>query len=655
MPVDPDVLARNGARAVELPGQRLVQDVVHQRRLARARHAGDRHQAAERERHVHAAQVVLGRALDRDLAALAALPARPGHRDGLPSGQVGAGQRVRAGQQLGDRAGDHDVAAVLPRPRADVHYPVGRPDRVLVVLHDDQRVAQVAQPQQRLEQPVVVPLVQPDGRLVEHVQHPDQPGADLGGQPDPLGLTAGQGGRRAVQGQVVEPDVEQEAHPGVDFLDDPLGDLLVAVGQLQREQQLGQLPHGQRAQLGDGPAVHRHRQRHRLEPGAAAGRAGHLAHVAGELLPAGVRFGLGVPPLDPRDHALERRVVRALPAVPVLVPDVHLEVVAAQQGLAGVGGQLAPRGVHPEPDRLAQGLDQPDEVVAEMAAAPRGQGAVGQRLAVVGDDQLRVDLELGAQPGAVRAGAPGRVERERARLELVEGQPVVQAGQVLGVHPLAVRVGLRQVDEVEDHHPAGQAERGLHRVGEPAPRGVLDRQPVDDRLDVVLLVLLQRGKLAGQRLVQAHHGAVHPGPGVPLDLQLPQQLAVLALAAAHHGREDLEPGPLVELEHPVHDLLRRLPRDRPAADRAVRLADPGVQQPQVVVDLGDRPDGRARVPAGRLLVDGDRGRQPVDEVDVGLVHLAQELPGVGRQRLHVPSLALGEDGVEGQAGLARAG
>ena len=226
---------------------------------------------------------------------------------------------------------------------------------------------------------------------------------------------------------------------------------------------------------------------------------------------------------------------------------------------------------------------------------------------------------------------------------------------MLGVHSLAVLVGLRQVDEVEDDHPAGQAERGLHRVGQPAPCGVLDREPVDDRLDVVLLVLLQGRQLAGQRLVQPDDGAVHPRPRVALDLQLAQQLAVLALAPAHHRREDLEPGPLRQLHHPVHDLLRGLPRDRPPADRAVRLADPGVQQPQVVIDLGDRSHRGARVPARGLLVDGDRRRQPVDEVDVGLIHLAEELPGVGGQRLDVPALALGEDGVEGQAGLARAG
>src|SRR5205814_68889 len=90
-----------------------------------------------------------------------------------------------------------------------------------------------------------------------------------------------------------------------------------------------------------------------------------------------------------------------------------------------------------------------------------------------------------------------------------------------------------------------------------------------------------------------------------------------------------------------------------AAVGAVGHADAGVEQSQVVVDLGDGADRRARVPRRRLLVDGDRRRQPFDEVDIGLIHLAQELAGIGGQRLHVPALAFGIDRVEGEGGLPR--
>ena len=119
-------------------------------------------------------------------------------------------------EQLLDGAGDDHLAAVLARAGPDVDDPVGDPDGVLVVLDDDQRVAEVLEPDQGLDQPVVVALVQPDRRLVEDVEHADQAGADLGGQPDPLRLAAGQRARRPVEREVVEADVEQEvrAAPG---------------------------------------------------------------------------------------------------------------------------------------------------------------------------------------------------------------------------------------------------------------------------------------------------------------------------------------------------------------------------------------------------------------------------------------------------------
>ena len=126
------------------------------------------------------------------------------------------------------------------------------------------------------------------------------------------------------------------------------------------------------------------------------------------------------------------------------------------------------------------------------------------------------------------------------------------------------------------------------------------------------------------------------------------------LRPAHDRREHHEPRALVERHHVVDDLLDRLAGDRLAAVVAVRMSDPGPQQPQVVVDLRDGPDRRARVPRGRLLVDRDRRREALDRVHVGLVHLAQELARVGRQRLDVAALALGVDRVEGKARLAGA-
>ena len=107
---------------------------------------------------------------------------------------------------------------------------------------------------------------------------------------------------------------------------------------------------------------------------------------------------------------------------------------------------------------------------------------------------------------------------------------------------------------------------------------------------------------------------------------------VLALAVPHQRREDHQARTSGRPSTASTICSTGLLLDRPAALRAVRASDPRVQQAQIVVDLGDRADRRARVVAGALLVDRDGRREPRDVIDVGLVHLAQELAGVGRQR-----------------------
>ncbi len=145
-----------------------------------------------------------------------------------------------------------------------------------------------------------------------------------------------------------------------------------------------------------------------------------------------------------------------------------------------------------------------------------------------------------------------------AGLEVLDRQRVVVgAGQVLGEAPLPVRVVLGQIDEVEQHDAAGELQRGLDRVGQPLLGARLDREPVDDHLDGVLLLLLELRRL-GERV----HHAVDPGPRVALGLQLGEEVDVLALAAADHRREHQEPGALLHRQHPVDDLLRGLLGDR---------------------------------------------------------------------------------------------
>ena len=126
-----------------------------------------------------------------------------------------------------DRALRDHLAAEAAGARAEVDDVVGRLDGVRVVLHHDDRVAQVAQPAQGRQQTLVVALMQADARLVQDVEHAHEPRADLGRQPDALGLAAGERGRAAAQREVVETDIAQEAQAVHDLLQDRPGDLRV--------------------------------------------------------------------------------------------------------------------------------------------------------------------------------------------------------------------------------------------------------------------------------------------------------------------------------------------------------------------------------------------------------------------------------------------
>jgi hypothetical protein len=68
----------------------------------------------------------------------------------------------------------HHPATVLTSTGANVYRPVRRFDRLLVVLHNDQGVAEIPEAHQSLDQPPVVSLVQPDAGLIEHIEDPDK-------------------------------------------------------------------------------------------------------------------------------------------------------------------------------------------------------------------------------------------------------------------------------------------------------------------------------------------------------------------------------------------------------------------------------------------------------------------------------------------------
>ncbi len=202
----------------------------------------------------------------------------------------------------------------------------------------------------------------------------------------------------------------------------------------------------------------------------------------------------------------------------------------------------------------------------------------------------------------------------------------------------------------DDHRPLAELERRLDGFrNSRADVGGTGLQAVDHDLDVVLDLAVEFEPLAEREDL-----AVDPGPDVAGLGEILEQILVFPFLTANDRGENRVRGAVGELKNSPGDLLASLGGDGPVAVGTVPLADPGEQDAEVVVDLGDRADGAPGVPPAGLLLDRDRRAEAIDPVDLGLGHLAQELASVARQALDVTPLPLGIKRVEREARLARA-
>ena len=162
-------------------------------------------------------------------------------------------------------------------------------------------------------------------------------------------------------------------------------------------------------------------------------------------------------------------------------------------------------------------------------------------------------------------------------------------------------------------------------------------------------VFIQRNLFAQLILV-----AVDADAHIAAPLCLFEHLLVSALLASHHGRQNLHTGLLRQGKQLIHHLVYGLALHLPPAVRAVRDTDARVQETQVVVDFGHGAHGGTRIPVRALLVNRNRGGESFYALHLRLLHLAEELSRIARERLHVSPLSLGVNRIKGQARLTRA-
>ncbi len=509
---------------------------------------------------------------------------------------------------------------------------VGRAHDVRVVLHHQDGVADVAQLVQDADQPSGVARMQPDGRLVEHVAGAHQARSQTSGELDALRLAAGERGREAVEGQVIEADVVQELEPLPDLDQDLLGDGGFFRRKLQR------IEEGQR--LGD---VHAHDIVNVT-----------LAYADRERLFAQARAAAlgaqGVAPVAAQEYAHVQLVFLGF--------EVFEEVAdGCEDRLLLLFGQVAEG--HGQAHALAaRGLAEVAQPGAMFGLGPRIHGAALEGARFVRDGQIHIEVDGVAEALASWACAERVVEAEQARLRFDEGEAALLAGELLAeaqgetgreACPTSGRFkddlagfAIADLDGIDhalaqlgtllggDGEAVDQHEHGFRKVDieQRFGRGEFEdaarlKQPVE-------ALLAQIEEMIAQRL--------RVGMGV-------RAYGKQRVPARAGGQGQQAPG----------HLIHRVALHARAAVGAKGAAHAGEQQPQEVVAFRGGGHRGARIPAGILLADGDGRRDAVDILHCGLFHALQELAGVGGKRLDVAALALGIDGVEGQRRFAGPG
>ncbi len=563
----------------------------------------------------------------------------PPHRnaDAQLAAQVAAGERLRVGEQRLAGAGKDQISSVLARAGAQIENIVGGENGFGIVLDHEQRIAQVAQPLEDLDQAARVARVQADGRLVEDVERAHQARAQRRGELNPLRFAAGKRRGQPVQREVVEPHFVEKAQPLLNFFQDLFGDHRFGGAQLQAVEKRPRFLHRHPADFCDRAPSDLHGAGLGAQARAMAVGTSGVAAIAAEKY---AHVQLVLFPLQPGEKALHAQEI--------------FLAVALEDRVALRRGQVAEGNV----DGNALGARVAAHVHGDLAVArlgPRLDGAVGERFGFVRHDAVEIEIHRVAEALAARAGAVGIVEREEARLGLLIRRAALLAVESLVEHQ-PVGSGCRRAGRFLRHEfqnglAAPFAVADLDRIDQPRANLGPERQAVHQRKDglgeIHVEQFLGRGKLEyAAGLIQPVEAAL-----AQIDERLADQIGAGARRLARPrgsrpapaGRRDrrrlggefqlvqnVEAAACGKRQHARGDFVERVLADFLAALQAEGVSRAGVEQAQVVVDFGGGGHGRARIARRILLANGDGRSDSGDLVDVRLLDAFQELPRVGR-------------------------
>ena len=142
--------------------------------------------------------------------------------------------------------------------------------------------------------------------------------------------------------------------------------------------------------------------------------------------------------------------------------------------------------------------------------------------------------------------------------------------------------------------------------------------------------------------------SIHPGIEIAFASHAFKEFTVMTLALSDEWGEEEDSLAVILVENHFDDLFFGIFHHLLTASVAVGCTGTGIEQTQVIVDLGGGAHSGSGILVGGLLFDADDRTETCNLIHIGTFHVAQEVAGVGRKRLDISTLTFGKDGVESQ-------
>src|SRR5438477_11286007 len=227
--------------------------------------------------------------------------------------------------------------------------------------------------------------------------------------------------------------------------------------------------------------------------------------------------------------------------------------------------------------------------------------------------------------------------------QLAEGESRVCAAVIRRVTQFFPSFAPIRVRAQHDDLVVAPLQRGLDRVSQANPNSFPHHQPIDYRFDSVTLAFFQPNWFGA---IECDNFSIDARADKSLAFHFLDDISEFADLIVHQRREDDDSAVRFVPENLIDNLLWRLPMNRFASRRIVRLTDRRKKNSQVVVNLGRGRDCRSWIGAGTALLDRDRWGKSFDAIHFRLFHLIAALPRVSGESFDVTALALGVARVE---------